>query len=117
MLIDLGRQCKALRQHKGISLDKMVVLSGFSQPTISAFENGKRNVTLLFLEGYMKALKMDFELVHVNAKGRKGKPLQPGRRRKKPVEIHPKPAATKKTDEELPETSSNENDENDESWW
>lgn len=85
MLINLGKQCRELRQHKGISLDKMVKLSGFSQPTISDFENGKRNVTILFIQDYMNALKIDYEILNVKSKGRKGKELKSGRRPGKPL--------------------------------
>jgi transcriptional regulator with XRE-family HTH domain len=83
MLIDLGSKCREIRQHRGVSIAKLVKLTGISQPSITDFENGKRNVTALFLESYLKALKIEFEIVVVKSKGKKGKELRPGRKPEK----------------------------------
>ena len=58
----VGSRIKALRTSKGLSQEKLALLSGIDRTYLASVEHGKRNVSIINLEKIITALGCSFEV-------------------------------------------------------
>ena len=58
ILLDIGRRIKMQRINQNLTAKKLSVLSGVSLRTISGFERGEKNISLINFIEILRALKL-----------------------------------------------------------
>ncbi len=62
----VGSRIRELRNHAGLSQEKLALAAGLDRTYIASVENGKRNISIVNLEKIIHALDCSFSLFFQN---------------------------------------------------
>ena len=57
--IEFGRRLRLLREHRGISQERLAIQSGLDRTYVSAIDRGKKNPTLVIIHKLAEALDVN----------------------------------------------------------